>query len=83
MADASLRDDAGKQTAGGASGERLALARLQDWPGRSPVRCGSNGAQDRNGQRDVGRLGAFAEHVEHLVARDVVQVGDLGVAGLR
>ena len=35
-------------------------------------------AQHRDGQRDVGRFGALAEHVQQLVAGLVAQVGDIG-----
>jgi hypothetical protein len=52
----------------------------QDRAGGASVDGFADGAQHRDGQRDVGRLGTFAEHVQQLVPGFVPQVGDVGPA---
>ncbi|HEX5996354.1 MAG TPA: hypothetical protein VFY84_14530 [Jiangellales bacterium] len=54
----------------------------QDRTSRPSVDGFPDGAQHRDRQRDVGRLGTLAEHVQQLVPGLLAQVGDVGRAGL-
>lgn len=57
-------------------------AGAQDRPGGASVDGFTDGAQDRDRQRDVCRLGPFSDDVEQLVAGLVADVGDVSAASL-
>ena len=80
--DAGGAGDPGECPVGAGSVHPPPAAGPQDRPGDAVADRFPHGPQNRDGQWDVGRFGAFAEHVQQFVARLVPEVGDVGRAGL-
>ena len=83
VADARGSCDPGQCPAGAGAVHAPPGAGPQDRAGGAPVDGLPDGSQNRDRQRDVGGLGALAEHVQQLVAGLVAQVADVCGTGFR
>ncbi len=79
--DARLARNPAEQPASGSPGSRPLRWRIAGSARGCGPRWRPDRAEHRDGQRDLGRLGALADHPEQLVAAGVTQVLKLSVAG--